>query len=71
MSALEAACNGSEPAKITRGIDAVDASTKEFAGRRMNQAIARAISGQRVDDLSRQVEKARGVEAHLKDHAAR
>ncbi|HEX7601087.1 MAG TPA: Fe-S protein assembly chaperone HscA [Polyangiaceae bacterium] len=69
MEALEKACNGSEPTKITRGIDAVDAATKEFAGRRMNQAIARAISGKRLDDLSKQVEKAKGVEAHLEDHA--
>ena len=69
MAALETACHGSAPSKITAGIDALDAATKAFAGRRMNEAIAKAISGRKLDDLSKQVEKAKGVDAHVEDHA--
>ncbi len=36
-------------------------STKAFAGRRMNRAIARAIEGRRVDVVEKSVEHARGV----------
>jgi molecular chaperone HscA len=51
MRALEEAASEEDPAKIHAGIEVLDAASKEFAGRRMNRAIARAIEGRRVDDV--------------------
>ena len=68
LGELRAAASGSDPSRITAKIDTLDAATQAFAGRRMNRAIARAISGKRVDDLSRDVAGAKGVEAHLEEH---
>ena len=68
LGELRAAAAGSEPSRISSRIDALDAATQAFAGRRMNRAIARAISGKRVDDLSREVAGAKGVEAHVEEH---
>jgi hypothetical protein len=33
-------------------IEALDAASKEFATRRMNRAIARALEGKKIDDVS-------------------
>jgi len=63
MAALEGAAKGEDPAKIHARIEDLDAASKEFAGRRMNRAIARAIEGKRVDEVEKSVEHARGVEA--------
>jgi molecular chaperone HscA len=52
IRALDAAARGEDPAKIQAGIDEVDRTTNEFAARRMNRAIARAIEGKRIDDVS-------------------
>jgi molecular chaperone HscA len=54
---------------IQNGIEALDHATKDFAGRRMNRAIARAIEGKRVDEVNRAVEHAKGVDAHVEEHA--
>jgi molecular chaperone HscA len=62
MEALERACVGDDPRKIQSGVDELDRTTKEFAGRRMNRAIARAIGGRRVDDVGEEVEHAKGIE---------
>lgn len=65
--ALEAAAQGEDPARVLAGIEALDAATKAFAGRRMNRAIARAIEGRRVDTVEKSVEHAKGVEeAHAR-----
>ena len=64
-TALEDAAAGDEPALVTARIASLDDTTKAFAGRRMNRAIARAIEGRRVDVVERSVEHAKGVdEAH-------
>lgn len=68
LAALEKACHGNDPRPIQQGIDALDQSTKAFAGRRMNRAIRSAIEGRRVDDLSKVVEHAQGVDAHVEAH---
>jgi molecular chaperone HscA len=51
MRALEEAALGDDPAQIRARIDVLDGASKEFAGRRMNKAIARAIEGRRIDDV--------------------
>ena len=70
MSALRSAIGGTDPAKITAAIDALDRATKDFAGRRMDAAIARAIAGKSVDLVSKGVEKAKGVDKHVEEHQA-
>jgi molecular chaperone HscA len=68
--AIEAACErvaasatGSDPSRIRLDIEALDAATKAFAGRRMDRAIAHAIEGRRVDAVEKSVEHAKGIEA--------
>ena len=51
MRALDEAARGDDPARIQDRIHDVDHATNEFAARRMNRAIARAIEGKRVDDV--------------------
>ncbi len=64
---LDASVHGEDPARIQARIDALDAATKAFAGRRMNRAIARAIEGRRVEMVEKTVEHAKGVEeAHAR-----
>ena len=57
------------PSLIHARIELLDHATKAWAGRRMDRAIARAIAGQRVDAIEERVAEARGVDAHLADHA--
>lgn len=49
-------------------LDALDEATKAWAGRRMNRAIAGALSGHGVDEVAQGVDHARGVDAHVKEH---
>jgi molecular chaperone HscA len=60
--AVEAAAAGVDPSRIHSRIEDLDAATKAFAGRRMNRAIAKAIEGQKLDDVEKTVEHARGIE---------
>ena len=62
MSARERACDGDDPRAIQNGIDELDRVTKDFAGRRMNRAISRAIGGRKVEEVDREVEHAKGIE---------
>jgi molecular chaperone HscA len=52
IDALDAAASGQDPSRIHSLIEALDVASKEFATRRMNRAIARAIEGKKVDDVS-------------------
>jgi molecular chaperone HscA len=52
IDALDTAAHGEDPGRIHALIEALDAASKEFATRRMNRAIARAIEGKKVDDVS-------------------
>ena len=52
IASLEDAARGSEPGRIHTRIEELDLASKEFATRRMNRAIARAIEGRRVDDVA-------------------
>jgi molecular chaperone HscA len=71
ISGLRAAIAGEDPGAILVGIEALDASTKAWAGRRMDRAIQAAIAGKRVDDVDATVADARGVDAHVEEHLAR
>ena len=62
LAALDESAKGSDPRRVQLRIDDLDAATKEFAGRRMNRAIAKAIEGQRLDSVERTVEHAKGIE---------
>jgi molecular chaperone HscA len=62
IAAVEAAAAGDDPSRIHSRIEDLDAATKAFAGRRMNRAIAKAIEGQKLDDIEKTVEHARGIE---------
>ena len=42
---------GTDTQAIKQGIKALDAATQEFAARRMDKSIRRALSGQSVDSL--------------------
>jgi molecular chaperone HscA len=64
-NALEEAARGTDASRITLRIDDLDAATKEFAGRRMNRAIAKAIGGRNLESVEMQVAHARGIEEHL------
>lgn len=55
---------------IESRIDVLDQATHAFAGRRMNQAIRKAIAGQELESVADSVAHAAGVEAHLAAHGA-
>jgi molecular chaperone HscA len=54
---------------ITMRTEALDAATHEWAGRRMDRAVARAIAGKQVEDVEKDVARAEGVDAHVEAHA--
>jgi molecular chaperone HscA len=60
IASLESAMQGEEPGRIHALIEALDAASKEFATRRMNRAIAQAIAGRQVDDVSTAMSAATG-----------
>jgi molecular chaperone HscA len=62
LDALEAAVTGTDAGRIELRIADLDYATKDFAGRRMNRAIARAIEGQSLNAVEKTVEQAKGVE---------
>lgn len=59
---LERAMDEQDPGRVRAAIEALDDTTKRFAGRRMNRAIAKAIEGRRVESVEKDVEHAKGVE---------
>jgi molecular chaperone HscA len=48
----------------------LDEATHAWAGRRMDRAIQQALAGKDVSSVAAHVERARGVEAHLREHQA-
>jgi len=69
IAELEAAILGERLGAITARTEALDTATHEWAGRRMDRAVARAISGKRLDDVEKDVATAEGVDAHVEAHA--
>jgi molecular chaperone HscA len=69
LSALAAAISSAKAAgPVQSRIDALDAVTHEWAGRRMNRAVAAAIAGRKVTDVETTVQHAAGVDAHVARH---
>lgn len=62
MQKLSDACQGTSAANIHAALEALDAATRDFAARRMNEAIAVAVRGQNVDAVASAVETALGIE---------
>ena len=54
---------GDDARKIELRLEDLDTATKDFAGRRMNRAIAQAIEGQAITIVEKSVEHAKGIEA--------
>jgi molecular chaperone HscA len=76
LEALEAALGSEQgpPGKRASVIQArageLDDATHDWAGRRMDRAVGRAIAGRAVDGVEREVARARGVDAHVEEHEA-
>jgi molecular chaperone HscA len=62
LAALDAACAGVDAGRIQLRLDDLDAATKDFAARRMNRAIAKAIEGHKLEEVEKTVEHAKGIE---------
>ncbi|MDC3979046.1 Fe-S protein assembly chaperone HscA [Polyangium jinanense] len=69
LAGLEEAIRGMRAAIIRGRTEVLDDVTHGWAGRRMDRAIARAIAGKDVTAIESTVAQARGVEAHLAEHA--
>jgi molecular chaperone HscA len=69
LSSLRSSVTESASASaIRQAIDELDRVTHDWAGRRMNRAVAAAIAGKSVSAVEKTVEHAEGVEAHLARH---
>jgi molecular chaperone HscA len=69
LSALATAISSAKAAgPVQSAIDALDAVTHEWAGRRMNRAVAVAIAGRKLADVETTVQHAAGVDAHVARH---
>jgi molecular chaperone HscA len=64
----KAIASASVPATVQSAIDKLDQVTHDWAGRRMNRAVAQAIAGKNVMDVEKNVEHAAGVDAHVARH---
>ncbi|HZS41978.1 MAG TPA: Fe-S protein assembly chaperone HscA [Polyangia bacterium] len=62
--ALHAALQQNDHRRIRERTEALDHASKPFAEKRMNREIARAIAGQQVDAVEKQVEHAKGTADH-------
>jgi molecular chaperone HscA len=66
MRALELSACGTDQRAIQSGIDELDHVSRPFAGRRMDESIRKALSGQRLADVERETAHAQGIESHLR-----
>ncbi|MET0592201.1 MAG: Fe-S protein assembly chaperone HscA [Polyangiaceae bacterium] len=65
LRALRDAIAGTNASTIQNRIDDLDHATHDWAGRRMNRAVSRAIEGRQLGSVEASVAGAKGVEAHL------
>ena len=69
---LEQACGEARKAQAVQSrLDALDAATHAWAGRRMDRAIQGAIRGKNVTQVGEKVAHAAGIEAHLQEKATK
>jgi molecular chaperone HscA len=64
----DAIASAASASPVQAAIDQLDHATHDWAGRRMNRAVAAAIAGRSVSDIERTVEHAAGVDAHVARH---
>jgi molecular chaperone HscA len=67
-SLRDAIAKAATASPVTAALDSLDHATHEWAGRRMNRAVAQAIAGRDVDEVGHTVEHAAGVDAHVARH---
>lgn len=65
METLAERAKGEDPDAIANAIDALDAASKPFAGRRMDRSMQEALRGQSVEKLEQETAHAAGIESHL------
>jgi molecular chaperone HscA len=65
ITALAAAAQAGDEHAIHRRIDELDTVSRDFAGRRMDASIRKALAGRDVAEVERKTAHARGIEAHL------
>lgn len=71
LTALKEAIRGDKASLIQARTDQLDDATHAWAGRRMDRAVAKAIAGKQLDAVETTVAGARGVDAHVAEHAER
>lgn len=67
---LRQAIAGGSASSVQGASEQLDHATHDWAGRRMDRAMQRAIAGKQVAALEREVEHAPGVDAHVAAHQA-
>lgn len=67
---VQNAIAGDDPDRLRLAVEALEKATLPLAERRMNAAIAKAIAGKSVSDVEEAVDKAKGVDAHVAEHAS-
>jgi molecular chaperone HscA len=67
IAAVRAAHAGIDSRRLLASIDALDGATHDFAGRRMDRSIQKALRGQGVGAIEKDTEHARGIERAHED----
>ena len=62
IAAVRAAHAGKDPRRLLASVDALDAATHEFAGRRMDRSIQKALAGKDLGAIEKDTAHARGIE---------
>ena len=62
ITTVRAAHAASDPRRLLATIDALDSATHDFAGRRMDRSIQKALAGRDVAAVAKDTEHARGIE---------
>ena len=70
MAKLEAATKKDDPDRLRTATEDLDRVTTPLAERRMNLAVEKAIAGRSVDEVAQEVDRAKGVDAHVAEHQA-
>ncbi len=67
IAALRVAHAGTDPRRLLATIDSLDDATHDFAGRRMDRSIQKALAGRDVGMIERDTEQARGIDRAHED----
>jgi molecular chaperone HscA len=67
IATLRSAHAGNDPRRLLAAIDGLDGATHDFAGRRMDRSIQKALAGRDVAAIAKDTEHARGIERAHED----